>query len=294
MLRCSICVLDERFSKIELIDGRYICRECLVFMKYPPDYDKMLREVEEVLFREGNNYDCILGLSGGKDSCVALKILVDRFKVRPLAVTVDTGFIDETAMDNCREVTDRLGVEWKIVKENFIDIYREAFERFKSPCRKCSRRILSILRLEAVKRGLNVIVSGHELPFGHSAIRLMKGNVKLVRILAPFKMRESEKEKILRELGWIKPELPGYTTNCLVIGPAIVNFYNMHGYNFEIERIAALVRHGLLERKKALKLIEKPKIDEKLIKELEKRGLKLKKFINDLRDSLLCDDDQDN
>ncbi len=41
MLKCSLCVNDERTSRIDLVNGRPICRECQVYLKHPIDREKV-------------------------------------------------------------------------------------------------------------------------------------------------------------------------------------------------------------------------------------------------------------
>lgn len=67
----------------------------------------------------------------------------------------------------------------------------------------------------------------------------------------------------------------GYTTNCLVLGVALERFYDKYGFSFEIDRIATLVRLGLLSKEKAKKELEKPKVPKEIYEELRRRGLKI-------------------
>lgn len=63
-----------------------------------------------------------VALSGGKDSVSLLHflhaIVADRHDVRLVAVTVDEGIAGyrESALEICRDVTDRLGIEWRLVR----------------------------------------------------------------------------------------------------------------------------------------------------------------------------------
>lgn len=100
----------------------------------------------------------------------------------------------------------------------------------------------------------------------------MSGGIIQVRILSL--MSEEERMKILKKLPVELPELPGYTSNCLILGPALQRFWERHGYSFEHRRIAALVRYGLLNKEKALKKVQKPEVPQWQW-ELVKKKLKL-------------------
>jgi hypothetical protein len=128
------------------------------------------------------------------------------------------------------------------------------------------------LRKYAIKNGYRYIITGHELPFGHHPYRPMSGGVIQVRLLSM--MTERERFEILKKLPFEFPELPGYTTNCLILGPALELYWEKHGHSFEHRRIAALVRYGLMSRERAERELQRPKVPEeqwKLV--LRKLGL---------------------
>ncbi len=170
---------------------------------------------------------------------------------------IDHGLMAEEAIENARRMAEALGVPFKILRYDYSDIFREALLKAQSPCRACSKRTMEKLRKYALKNGYRYIITGHELPFGHKPYRLMSGGVIQIRLLSL--MTECERFEILEKLPPFEfPELPGYTTNCLVLGPALERYYKVHGHSFEHRRIAALVRYGLMDRERAEKLTSPP------------------------------------
>ncbi|AMQ19009.1 Dph6-related ATP pyrophosphatase [Thermococcus peptonophilus] len=258
MLKCSICIHDERTAKIDIIDGKPICRECQVYLKHPFDREKIRRELDELMKKVDR---AIVAYSGGKDSVVALYLAKEVYKVPELeAVMIDHGLMAEEAIENARRMAEALGVPFKILRYDYSDIFREALLKAQSPCRACSKRTMEKLRKYALKNGYRYIITGHELPFGHKPYRLMSGGVIQIRLLSL--MTECERFEILEKLPFEFPELPGYTTNCLVLGPALERYYKVHGHSFEHRRIAALVRYGLMDRERAEKLTSPPRVPE--------------------------------
>ena len=61
-------------------------------------------------YRGKHDYDCIVPFSGGKDSTFTLYELVRRFKVKPLVVTFDHGFLRPTTLENTERTIKLLGV----------------------------------------------------------------------------------------------------------------------------------------------------------------------------------------
>ncbi|ACS32652.1 7-cyano-7-deazaguanine synthase [Thermococcus gammatolerans] len=258
MLKCSLCVNDERTAKIDIIDGKPICRECQVYLKHPVEGERIRKELDELM----KNVDkAIVAYSGGKDSVVALYLAKEVYKVPELeAVMIDHGLMAEEAIENARRIAEHLGVPFRVLRYDYSDIFRNALLKGQSPCRACSRRTMEKLRKYAIRKGYRYIITGHELPFGHHPYRLMSGGVIQIRLLSM--MTEKERFEILKKLPFEFLELPGYTTNCLVLGPALELYWEKHGHSFEHRRIAALVRYGLMSRERAEKELQKPKVPE--------------------------------
>lgn len=256
MLKCSLCVHDERTAKIDIVNGKPLCRECQIYLKHPIDREKIRRELDELMLEVDK---AILAYSGGKDSVVALYLAKEVYKVPQIeAVMIDHGLMAGEAIENAKRISEHLGVPFTLLRYDYSDIFREALLKAQSPCRACSKRTMEKLRKYALRKGYKYIITGHELPFGHHPYRLMSGGVVQIRLLAM--MSEKERFEILKKLPFEFPELPGYTTNCLVLGPALERYWEKHGHSFEQRRIAALVRYGLMSRERAEEELKRPTV----------------------------------
>lgn len=71
--------------------------------------------------RAGRNrrYDCVVGLSGGRDSTYTLWYCVTRLKLRPLAVHFNDGFGNPVAGENMVRTCQRLGVELRTITSDW-------------------------------------------------------------------------------------------------------------------------------------------------------------------------------
>lgn len=68
----------------------------------------------------GKRYDCIVGVSGGTDSCYLLH-LAKKDGLKPLAVNLDNGFSSKTAVENIKKVTKALSIDL----ETYVIDYEE-------------------------------------------------------------------------------------------------------------------------------------------------------------------------
>lgn len=120
MKRCTKCILPETFPGIEF-DGDGICNYCL---DYEPVEVYGEEELEKVLSKyrgRGEKYDCIVPISGGRDSSFVLHQMVRKYRMRVLALTVDSGAIMPEGYRNMERATRALNVDHVWLKdENHI------------------------------------------------------------------------------------------------------------------------------------------------------------------------------
>lgn len=66
-------------------------------------------------------YDCVIGVSGGTDSCYLLYVAKE-YGLRPLAVNLDNGWSSEIAVKNIRKMTSSLGIDLETYVVNYEEI----------------------------------------------------------------------------------------------------------------------------------------------------------------------------
>jgi glucosamine--fructose-6-phosphate aminotransferase (isomerizing) len=111
MKRCTRCILPENAAGIKFgPEGRcQLCREHKEIV--PRGEEALSREISGCLEKSVDMpYNCIVPLSGGRDSSYALYYAKKVLGLRPVAVHNDNGFVTETAIRNLAAVTTSLGV----------------------------------------------------------------------------------------------------------------------------------------------------------------------------------------
>lgn len=128
---CSFCIMDESDPHI-VFDAGGVCHYCHNFndaIKSSWHTDEIGANALELLAHtirqrsKGNDFDCIIGLSGGLDSSFATLVAKEKMGLRPLLFHVDAGWNTDQAVGNIEKLVDGLGldlytevVNWEAVK----------------------------------------------------------------------------------------------------------------------------------------------------------------------------------
>ncbi len=113
---CTRCVMDDTVQGITF-DDNGVCTFCHIHdemeAKYPLDVnvDLRLQDIVNKIKKNGRNkkYDCIVGLSGGKDSSYTLVKVVE-LGLRPLVVHFDNGWNSDYAVQNIKNLCKKLNL----------------------------------------------------------------------------------------------------------------------------------------------------------------------------------------
>ncbi|MGA0557721.1 N-acetyl sugar amidotransferase [Larkinella sp. VNQ87] len=168
--RCSRCVLDTTVADI-WFDAQGVCKYCHIHdeMDRLHPQETMQADLERIVAKikkDGRHkpYDCIVGVSGGRDSTYTL-YMARKLGLRPLAVHFDNGWNSDIAVSNIRKATDLLRVDLHTVVadwEEFKGLQR-AFLKASVPDADIPTdyAIYSVLYETAAKEGVGYILNGH-------------------------------------------------------------------------------------------------------------------------------------
>lgn len=168
---CSRCLMDDTVKGMPF-DEIGECSFCRIHdeleRKFPfnDETPKKLKLLADKIKKEGKGkeYDCIVGVSGGRDSTYTLYNVV-KLGLRPLAVHFDNGWNSEIAVQNIKRATELLGVDlhthvadW----EEFKDLQRSfLFASVPDAEVPTDWIIFSVLFNEAALNNVKYIIHGH-------------------------------------------------------------------------------------------------------------------------------------
>ena len=127
--------------------------------------DRQLEAIVEKIRRKGKgrDYDCVVGISGGVDSCYVAHV-VKSLSLRPLAVHMDNGWNSDTAVKNIKNVARGLGIDyesyvldWEEFRDLQLAFLHASVPEIETPT---DMAIPAALHRIAAEHGIQYIVSG--------------------------------------------------------------------------------------------------------------------------------------
>jgi len=163
---CVRCGLPSDYPRASLDSDAVcgICRSYESISEQAQAYFKTMDDLREVFAesarRRPARCDCMMLYSGGKDSSYALCKLVE-MGLSVYAFTLDNGFISDSAKDNIKKVTERLGVPVELATTPAMNaIFRDSLMRFSNVCNGCFKTIYTLSMKRARELGIPIIVTG--------------------------------------------------------------------------------------------------------------------------------------
>ncbi len=165
---CTRCVLPGTGPDLHL-DGEGICNVCRDHEhraaaggeeRQPLETDFVRRLGK---YRGRGRYDCLVMLSGGKDSTAALYFMKRRYHMSPLAFTFDLGFETEEAMANVKNAVDALGVDLLVHRSGYmLDLFRRIIETGAKVvlCHPCSIYYMQLVFETARRYRTPLVIAG--------------------------------------------------------------------------------------------------------------------------------------
>ena len=164
--RCNGCNLPETYETIEF-DVKGVCNVCRQkeFKDTVIDWSGRKQQLDALIeeYRGKHAYDCIVPFSGGKDSTFTLYYLMKEYKVKPLVVQFNHGFLRQGLLKNNERTFRTLGCDvisftpnWQLVKRLML----EALIRKGDFCWHCHTGIYSYPMHVAIQQQVPLIFWG--------------------------------------------------------------------------------------------------------------------------------------
>ncbi len=108
--RCKKCILPETMPFIKF-DNEGVCNYCRNYRKLDVKGKDVLWAITSKYRKKNGEADCLVGISGGRDSVYGLHYIKNILKMNPVAFTYDWGMATSLAHRNISRICDKLGVK---------------------------------------------------------------------------------------------------------------------------------------------------------------------------------------
>src|SRR5918993_1072266 len=169
MRYCTRCCMPESNEGMQF-DEMGICRACQSQeQKIHIDWVARERELRALLdcYRAlGNDYDCIVPISGGKDSTFQLHVLTKVYGMKVLAVTFSHNWFSETGKYNLQNAIDTFGVDHVMFtpsRELINKLARKSLFQIGDSCWHCHSGVGAFPLQTAVKYRIPLLVWGESI-----------------------------------------------------------------------------------------------------------------------------------
>jgi len=168
---CNRCVADTTIPGINF-DKNGVCNYCKIHDEMELEYPQGKKAQKKLkglvgkikISGKGKKYDCIVGVSGGRDSTYLLYIAV-KLGLRPLAVHFDNGWNSALAVTNIKNILTKLKIDLETLVVDwaeFKDLQRSfLFASVSDAEIPTDVGIFGTLHRTAAREGIKYILNGH-------------------------------------------------------------------------------------------------------------------------------------
>ncbi len=173
MKYCKKCVMPDTRPGIVFNDDG-VCMACINHEnKKAVDWNARFEELEQLVspYRKGDGegYDCIIAVSGGKDSHYQTYIVKEVLKMNPLLVSVEDNFpMTDAGLHNIKNISEEFGCDIITIKPNIKlqkNLMRKTFERYGKPTWYIDRLIYTYPLHMAIKWDIPLVFYGENINY---------------------------------------------------------------------------------------------------------------------------------
>jgi hypothetical protein len=167
--RCTRCLLPSSLSYITF-DEEGVCNYCRKYEKDFQNWDSIKerkeKEFKDILMKAQSlkrAYDCLVPLSGGKDSTYVLYLCTKVYKLKTLAVSLDNGFLSNPAKGNIKNALANCNADhiyYTINRENSRELFKTFLQRTGDFCNACMRGINYAIEISLKSFNIPLVIRG--------------------------------------------------------------------------------------------------------------------------------------
>ena len=171
MKYCKKCLMPDTRPNINFVDD--ICIACINYEKIKKtNWDNRMIEFKQICDKHrnsnGDNYDCAIAVSGGKDSHFQVYYMKEVMKMNPLLLSVGNIDWTETGRKNIENISETFGCDIIMLHPNrkmAKKMFKKAFEELGSPSWYLDYQMYSFPVKMCIKLGIKLLVYGEDVNY---------------------------------------------------------------------------------------------------------------------------------
>ena len=173
MFYCKKCVMPNTRPGI-IFNEEGICSACLTHqnkqkINWEVRFEELRKLCKKYKGKSKSGYDCIIAVSGGKDSHYQVHVMKELLGMNPLLVSVEDNFpMTEAGAHNLKNISEEFGCDLITLKPNRKAqklIMRKTFEKFGKPTWYIDRLIYTYPLIMASKFDIPLLVYGENVSY---------------------------------------------------------------------------------------------------------------------------------
>lgn len=166
-IRCCIPATQEGVK----FDEMGICQACQsseqkIHINWVEKEKELRNILKQAKANAGNNYDCIIPISGGKDSTFQLHVLTKVYDMKPLAVTFSHNWFSETGWYNLLNSLEKFNVDHIMFTPNrdlVNRLARRSLDAIGDTCWHCHAGVGAFSTQVAVRFNIPLLIFGESI-----------------------------------------------------------------------------------------------------------------------------------
>ena len=166
-IRCCIPATQEGVK----FDEMGICQACQsseqkIHINWVEKEKELRNILKQAKANAGNNYDCIIPISGGKDSTFQLHVLTKVYDMKPLAVTFSHNWFSETGWYNLMNSLEKFNVDHIMFTPNrdlVNRLARRSLDAIGDTCWHCHAGVGAFSTQVAVRFNIPLLIFGESI-----------------------------------------------------------------------------------------------------------------------------------
>lgn len=170
IIRCNRCIIPASLPSVKL-DSNGLCNYCRnyesIYANLEKTKERRKRTFNNIINRVkrlNRPYDCLITLSGGKDSIFSLYLCSKIYNLKCLSITFDNGFLSNHAKENIKNAIRITGTDhifYAINRNNMLELFKHSIVKSGTLCSPCMKGIEVSEVIASFFFKIPIIVHGH-------------------------------------------------------------------------------------------------------------------------------------